>query len=94
VGERLAGTGGFVLDQPHEIEYYQFLVRRGALRLEMRGLKRRGRSAYSIIKQVYGLHGSREKVLAWMDRVVEEVNYAIAQDRSRRIEEANRSRNG
>jgi len=38
------------------------LVLRSALGLELKGLKRRGRSAYSIVKQEFGFKGNKQKV--------------------------------
>lgn len=61
-----------VIESPEGIEFVQLLARRGALALEIKGLKGRGRSAYSICKEVYGLKGSRENVLKQMDKMVEE----------------------
>lgn len=60
-----------VIDTPEGINYVQLVARKGALRLEMLGMRRRGRSAYSIIKSEYGLKGSRESVLAQMDTLIE-----------------------
>lgn len=53
------------------VEFFQAGARRGALSLELQGLHRRGQSAYSICKQVYGFKGSRAKVLAYMDVLVD-----------------------
>jgi len=44
------------------IKFAQMLARRGALHLEILGLKRRGRSVYSIIKEEHGLKGNKQKV--------------------------------
>jgi hypothetical protein len=52
-----------------QIDAAIFLIRRAALKLEIAGFKRKGRSAYSIIKQEYGLKGSPKLVLQQMDRV-------------------------
>lgn len=60
-----------VIDTPEGIAFFQLLARRGALQLEIKGIKRRGRSAYSICKEVYGLRGTRQAVLAKMDALVE-----------------------
>lgn len=60
-----------VIDTPDGIAFAQMLARRGALRLEIVGLSRRGRSAYSIIKSEYGLKGSREKVLEQLNAMIE-----------------------
>lgn len=53
------------------VEFFQAGARKGALSLELHGMRRRGQSAYSICKQVYGFKGSRETVLALMERLVE-----------------------
>lgn len=60
-----------VVNTPEGIEFVQLLARRGALKLEIAGMKRRGRSAYSICKEVYGLSGSKAKVLAQLDQMIE-----------------------
>ena len=60
-----------VIDTPEGINFYQLCARRGALKLELKGMRRRGRTAYSICKQVYGLKGSRERVLAQMNDLIE-----------------------
>lgn len=54
------------------IQLFQHIARRDALRMEMFGLKRRGQSVASIIKQVYGLKArTNEKLLQlfedWLD---------------------------
>ena len=41
---------------------YRMIALEKALKLELLGMKRRGQSAYSIVKQQYGLKGNREKV--------------------------------
>jgi len=53
------------------IAFYQLCARRGALQLEIKGLRRRGRSAYAICREVYGLKGSRASVLAQLDAMIE-----------------------
>jgi hypothetical protein len=62
-----------VVDTPEGIAFFQLCARRGALKLELRGMKRRGRSAYSICKEVYGLKGSRESVLNQLNEMIEKV---------------------
>ena len=52
-----------VADTHDKIEMYRLLSLKGALRLEIVGLKRRGRSAYALIKDEFGFKGNREKVL-------------------------------
>lgn len=65
-----------VIDTPEGIAFFQLAARRYALSLELRGLKRRGRSAYSICKSEYGLKGSRESVLRQMDALIEAAHAA------------------
>jgi hypothetical protein len=65
-----------VVDTPDGIAFFQLCARRGALKLEIAGLKRRGRSAYSICKEVYGLKGSREKVLEQMEAMIQAAQVA------------------
>lgn len=62
------------------VAFFQLAARKSALKLELQGMKRRGQSAYSICKQVYGLKGSRESVLAQMEKLVEK---AIAEKNER-----------
>ena len=58
---------GFLVTTPDGIAAFQFRARMGALRLETLGLKRSGRSAYSICKREYGLKGGRESVYRQME---------------------------
>lgn len=53
-----------VITKPHEIQLFRLLTLRAGLRLEIRGLRvSKGRSCFAIIKQEFGLKGSREEVL-------------------------------
>jgi len=69
-----------VIDTREGIAFAQLAARRGALRLEIAGMRRRGRSAYSICKAEYGLKGSRESVLEQMTALVEK---AIAEQENK-----------
>ena len=61
-----------IIDKPEQIELYQMLVLRSALKLEMLGLKMsRGRTAYSAIKQMFNLKGNRQKVLDTFNEIIE-----------------------
>lgn len=62
------------LDTPQGVAFYQLVARRAALKLELVGLKRRGRTAYSICKEVYRLKGTRQRVLAQLDALVEQAH--------------------
>jgi len=50
----------------------QALALRASLSLEIKGLKRRGRSAYSITKEKFGFKGNRKHVLEQLNRHIEE----------------------
>ena len=60
-----------IADTPYKIELYKLLVLRGALRLEIKGIKHRGRTAYSVIKEELNLKGSREKVLEQLNLLLD-----------------------
>lgn len=49
------------------IENFQFLARMKALHLESVGMKRTGRTAYSICKELYGYRGNKKNVLKQME---------------------------
>jgi hypothetical protein len=50
------------------------MVLRNGIRLEMHGLKRHGRSCYSIVKREFGLTGTRERVLQQLEEKINEWN--------------------
>jgi len=64
------------ISTPEGIALFQFRARIGALKMELLGMKRRGRSAYSILKSEHGYKGSRQSVydqaLADYNRLMEE----------------------
>ena len=51
-----------IIDKPNHIELYRMMVQHQALKLQMKGIKTRGKSAYSLIKEQYGLKGNITKV--------------------------------
>jgi len=51
-----------VLDKPDQIAFARLCALKAMLKLEILGLRRRGRSAYSLLKDL-GYKGSRMKVL-------------------------------
>tara|TARA_Y100000310_G_scaffold345563_1_gene466684 strand:- start:3445 stop:3903 length:459 start_codon:yes stop_codon:yes gene_type:complete len=55
------------IDDPDRIELFRLLALRGALKLEIKGLKRRGRSAYAIVKDELGVRGSKQLVLRQLE---------------------------
>ena len=62
-----------IIDKPEDIDLYSIMVKRSALVLEMRGMKRRGRSAYSLIKEEFGLKGSKQKVFEQLTEIIEAI---------------------
>ena len=62
-----------IIDKPEQIELYQMLVLRSALKLEMLGMKMsRGNTAYSAIKHLFNLKGNRQKVLDMFNEIIEQ----------------------
>ena len=60
-----------VIDQPNAIRHYRLLALRSALGLEILGTKKRGKSAYSIIKREFGFKGTREAVRTQLCELIE-----------------------
>ena len=50
-------------DSPEEIALFRIRSLMGALKLEVLGMNRRGRSVYAIVKEEFKLKGSKQKVL-------------------------------
>ena len=64
-----------VLDAPEQIEMFRYKTLLRGLRLETQGLQMsRGRSCYSIIKQEFGLKGSKQKVYDQFKLMLEQVD--------------------
>lgn len=58
----------------NQIEAGRFLALRQMLKLEMKGMSRsKGRSAYAILKDDYGLRGTRAEVLKQADAIREQL---------------------
>jgi len=65
--------GAIVIDTPDGIMAYHMLAQRGALKLEIAGLRMsRGRSVYAHIKRTYGLRGSKASVLTQFEEMLRE----------------------
>jgi len=60
-----------VASKPHEIEWVRLLYLRYGLRMEVVGLKSRGRSAYSIAKEELGIKGNKQKVLDQVNEMIQ-----------------------
>lgn len=61
-----------VITQLDRIQRIRIRTLRSALELEINGMKRHGRSAYSIIKEEFGFRGNRERVLAQLKEYIDE----------------------
>ena len=62
-----------IIDNPNHIQLYTMVVQKQALKLEIYGMKTRGRSAYSLIKEQYKLKGNRQKVLEQFTKMIEDI---------------------
>lgn len=61
-----------VISGKENITLFRLLTLRTALKLEIEGMRKHGRSAYAIIKKEFGLKGSRQTVYEQFDKLVEE----------------------
>ena len=60
-----------IADTPYKVDLYRLLSLRAALRLEVVGLRGRGKSAYSIAKQEFGVKGNKQKVLDQVNQMIQ-----------------------
>jgi hypothetical protein len=63
-----------IYDNPQSIAHFRMKTLRGALKLEILGMKRRGRSVYSIVKEEFGFKGGKQKVLEQLEVKINESN--------------------
>ena len=61
-----------VINRPEQIEAFRLLTLRQALTLEMKGMRRTGKSAYSILREM-GYTGTRAEVLEQLDKIREQL---------------------
>ena len=52
-----------VIDNPESLNMYRLLALKGALKMEVAGMRRRGASAFSIVKEETGLKARSAKEL-------------------------------
>ena len=64
------------LTTPEQIDTYRLCTLRSALRLEIKGLGRKGQSAYTILK-AQGFKGNKQSVL---DQVINEIDSRLPAD--------------
>ena len=62
-----------IADTPDKIEWVRLLYLRYGLRMEVVGLKSRGKSAYSIAKKELGIKGNKQKVLEQVNEMIQSV---------------------
>ena len=56
--------------EKHQVPFARLITLRSALKLELLGMKRRGRSAYAIIKEEFNLKGNKQKVYDQFNQIV------------------------
>ena len=59
-------------NNPGDILLFRMLSQKAALKLEIKGFRKKGRTMYSMIKQEYNLKGSRESVLEQFGNFIKE----------------------
>ena len=62
-----------MITNPEDIDLYTVKAKRVALVLEMKGMKKRGRSAYSLIKEEFGLKGNKQNVFEQLGEIIETI---------------------
>jgi len=60
-----------IAENKYQIQLYSMLALRARLKLEMVGMKGRGRTAYSLIKEELGIKGDRQKVLNKINEIIQ-----------------------
>jgi len=60
-----------IAENKYQIQLYSMLALRARLKLELVGLKGRGRTAYSLLKQELGIKGSKQKVLDKVNEIIQ-----------------------
>jgi hypothetical protein len=63
-----------IIEGKENIQAYRMKVLKGALKLELLGMKGRGKSAYSIIKSEFGLKGNKQKVFDQFEQLCNSQN--------------------
>lgn len=51
-----------MINTPKGIEFFRLMALRSGLKLEIKGMKKRGKSCYQIIKDEFGLKGNKINV--------------------------------
>jgi hypothetical protein len=66
--------GGTIITGKRDIHLVHMLAQRAAFRLELAGMRRRGRTVYAIVKEEYGLRGNRRRVFEQFCKMVDEAS--------------------
>jgi hypothetical protein len=61
-----------VCDTPDKIEAFRLLALRGALKLECKGLRRKGQSVATLVKREFSLRGTNQQVLDQFEALLQE----------------------
>ena len=60
-----------IAENKYQIQLYSMLALRARLRLELVGMKGRGRTAYSLLKEELGIKGNKQKVLDKVNEIIQ-----------------------
>ena len=70
--------GMISLDTPEQIQMARYLTMRSGLKLEIQGLRlTRGVSCYKMVKDTFGLKGSKQKVLDQFEDLLREAGVEL-----------------
>lgn len=69
-----------------DVELFQLAALKSALKLETLGMKRRGKSVYSIVKQRFGFKGNKEAVLKQLIEYIESMKLINAAQKSGKLQ--------
>lgn len=61
-----------IADTPEKIEAFRFLAMKGMLKLEAKGMKRRGESIRSILKRELGFKGNAAQMVPQLEAYLKE----------------------
>ena len=60
-----------IAENKYQIQLYSMLALRARLKLEMVGMKGRGRTSYSLLKEELGLKGNKQKLLDKVNEIIQ-----------------------
>jgi len=66
-----------VITGKNRIKLSQAVARRAALKMEAIGLRRRGQSVMTILKNEYGWRGNRERIAALLDQEIDRLRLLV-----------------